>query len=89
MKIDWNKKVGEFQEHTYYDMNGVEIRKGDTVLMDGKEWDVLLCDDGCLGVDATNPVWVRTGRAFQGEYGVYPFEESDKPIIVKNRVDKS
>lgn len=84
MKIDWNKKVSDFQEHTYYDMNGVEIRDGDIVRMDGREWDVLLSDDGCLGVDSTNPKWIEQGRAIKGEFGIYPFEESDRPVVIKS-----
>ena len=83
MRIDYNKPVSKYQDYTYYDMNGVEINHGDTVLMDGREWVVLLGDFGCLGVDSTNPVWIKQGRAVVGEYGVYPFEETDEPILVK------
>lgn len=81
MRIDYNKPVNEFQKWTYYDMNGDEIREGDVVLMDGREWDVMSTADGYLGVDSTNPTWVEHGRAFKGQFGVYPFEERDTPVI--------
>lgn len=83
MKIDYNKPVSEFQKCTYYDMNGTEIREGDIVSMGDREWEVMTTADGYLGVDSTNPKWVELGRAFKGQYGVYPFEEGDKPVITR------
>ena len=84
MKIDYNKPVNEFQKWTYYDMNGEEIHEGDTVFMEGRNWEVMSSEDGYLGIDSTNPKWIELGRAFRGQYGIYPFEENDKPILVKN-----
>ena len=83
MKIEWDKAVSEFQKHTYYDMNGEEIHEGDIVIMDGREWEVMTTADGDLGVDSTNPKWIEVGRAVKGQYGVYPFEPKDEPVIVK------
>ena len=83
MKIEWDKPVSEFQKHTYYDVLGEELREGDIVLMGGREWDVMLSADGCLGVDSTNPKWIASGRAVKGEYGIYPFEPTDEPMKIK------
>lgn len=74
MKIDWNAK-------TYYDINGVQLKDGDKVYMEGRVWDVMLTEDGYLGVDSTNPQLVEIGRAAPGQYGVYPFSESDEPKL--------
>lgn len=76
MKIDYTVEPPK-----YYDMNGEELRDGDVVLMDGREWSVMLTDDGHLGVDSTNPKWIESGRAAEGEYGIYPFTESDEPVL--------
>lgn len=74
MKIDWDTK-------TYYDVNGVQLKDGDRVFMDGRVWDVMLTEDGYLGVDSTNPQLIEIGRAAPGQYGVYTFSESDEPKL--------
>lgn len=74
MKIDWNTK-------TYYDVNGVELKDGDKVFMEGRVWDVMLTEDGYLGVDSTNPQWIEQGRAAPGQYGIYQFSEEDEPEL--------
>lgn len=66
----------------YYDMNGAEIHDGDTVAMNGRNWKVFATEEGYLGVDSTNPKWIESGRAAEGEYGIYPFSEGDEPVIV-------
>ena len=62
----------------YWDKNGTELHAGDFIrgyyLGDVK---LLETEDGQLGVDATNPVWVENGRAYEGEYGVYPLTGTD------------
>ena len=64
-------------------MNGDEIHEGDTVrinaddLPNSREIEVLKTVDGYLGEDATNPVWIQNGRAYPGDYGVYPFNLED------------
>ena len=68
--------------NSYYDMRGFLIDEGDTVLMDGKERKVYATEDGYLGTDATNPKWIEMGRAAEGEYGIYPFDEKDEPVLV-------
>lgn len=74
----------------YFDMNGEEIHWGDIVLMNGREQEVYpiassTALDGYLGVDATNPSWIESGRAYRCQFGVYQFERDDEPVIVKRR----
>lgn len=78
MKISFGK-----DGNRYYDMNGKELHDGDTVMMDGREQKVYLTEDGYLGTDATNPVWIEKGRAAPCEYGIYPFETADEPVLVE------
>ena len=66
----------------YYDAYGVEIHEGDYVLIDGRRELVLKAEDGELGIDATNPAWIESGRAFPGQYGIYPFCEAYDPVLV-------
>lgn len=69
--------------YIYLDVCGNEIHEGDTVLMDGKEKKVYRTEDGELGTDATNPAWIERGMAVEGEFGIYPFDTYDEPIIVR------
>ena len=66
----------------YFDTNGKEIHEGDIVFMNGRSREVYLTEEGCLGTDATNPSWIETGKAVPCEFGVYPFDEQDNPVIV-------
>ena len=79
MRIEYNKATGWH----YYDMKGQEIHDGDTVMINGRKQRVYLTEQGCLGTDATNPKWIESGRAFETEYGIYPFADSDEPTIIK------
>lgn len=78
MKIDYKTTP-----ITYYDMNGEEIHEGDVVLIDDNKEIVYLTDEGYLGIDATNPIWIENGRAVPCEFGIYPFNESDEPVLVR------
>ena len=69
-------------KYQYLDMNGVELHENDIVFIYKKNMRVFLTDAKTLGTDATNPAWIRNGRAFEGENGIYPFEESDDPVLV-------
>ena len=80
MKIEYGK-----ESKRYWDMNGQELYDGDTVMMNGREQRVYLTEQGCLGTDATNPKWIETGRAYPCEYGVYPFEASDDPVLLRRK----
>ena len=64
----------------YFDVNGEEVHEGDFVYLDGKRKKVYLTENNELGTDATNPLWVQSGRAAECEYGIYPFEEGDNVV---------
>lgn len=67
----------------YYDMNNEPIHENDIVIMGGEKKTVYLTEDNELGTDATNPIWIENGRAFPCEFGIYPFNEYDEPILYK------
>lgn len=74
----------------YFDKNGVEITEGckikysfgDRSMNSIKE--VYLTEDGRLGTDATNPSWIKSGKATPCEYGIYPLDadETDEVEVV-------
>ena len=43
--------------------------------------------DDQLGTDATNPSWIKSGRAIACEYGIYPLGslETDEVEVVEER----
>lgn len=56
----------------YWDKNGKEIKDGSIIMLDGREREVVLLDDEeRLGIDATNPRWIETGKAEPFQYGCY------------------
>ena len=58
----------------YFDKNGREITNGCKIKRaDGIIYQVYLSSTGELGTDATNPKWIKSGRACECEYGIYPF----------------
>lgn len=61
----------------YFDKNGIEIKDGDSIKLGGKIQKVYKTVEGELGTDATNPLWIETGRACECEYGIYPLTEDD------------
>lgn len=62
----------------YFDRNGAPIVEGCKIrYLSGRVEQVYLTADGELGVDATNPRWVETGRAVPCEYGIYPLTAED------------
>ena len=69
----------------YYDVNGKEIHEDNIVLMKGTLRRVYRTENNELGTDATNPVWVRVGRAGACEFGIYPFDEADEVKIIASR----
>ena len=73
------------KDNKYFDKNGNEIHEGDTVYLNGREEKVYLTEDNELGVDATNPKWIETGRAVECEFGIYPFCVADEPVIVRTK----
>lgn len=68
----------------YFDCAGHELREGDSVLFPTGEIEVLyLTSDGLLGIDATNPAWIKSGRAAPCEFGIYPLTTIDVKCIRK------
>lgn len=67
----------------YFDKNGVELFDGDTVKFGDEVKKLYLTVDGELGTDATNPAWIKYGRAVPCEYGIYPLEISEMEKIEK------
>lgn len=62
----------------YYDKNGTEITAGCKICCsDGSVRKVYLTDTGELGTDATNPDWIKSGRAYECEYGIYPLTNEE------------
>lgn len=60
---------------TYHDKHGDEITDGSYIeLPDGSVHLVSAVDDPQypLGYDATRQSWIKSGRAYPGEYGFYP-----------------
>ena len=77
----YDSASGKFR---YFDNNGTELHDGDIVSIGGgKAQKLYLTDQGALGTDATNPVWIEYGRADECECGIYPLESSDMLDIVK------
>lgn len=68
----------------YFDKEGNELHDGDYIQWnDEKIKQIRLTESGELGIDATNPLWIETGRAVPFEYGVYPLDTEDMKMIVK------
>lgn len=67
----------------YHDRNGVELNAGDYItLIDGGEPKMLYewadeYGNVGLGIDATNPAWIESGRAIPCEYGIYNLTHED------------
>ena len=62
----------------YFDCNGTPIVDGCTIRFSlGNEAKVYLSEEDTLGIDATNPAWIRSGRAVPCEYGLYPLTRED------------
>lgn len=69
----------------YFDVNAREIHDGDIVLIDNEQKQVFLTEDGELGIDSTNPIWIKRGWAAPGEFGIYPFCEDDEAEIISEK----
>lgn len=70
------------QVRKYHDKCGTEIKEGDLIRFeDGRIKKVYLTEDGELGIDATNPDWIRIGRAVECEFGIYPLNEEDERSV--------
>ena len=72
----------------YFDKNGKEITDGCTIRYEnGRTEKVYLTTEGELGTDATNPYWIKSGKAIPCEYGIYPLGslETDEVEVVEER----
>lgn len=75
----------------YFDRNGKEITEGCTIkYLHGdrsieRTERVYMTEDGELGIDATNPVWVERGLAVPCEFGIYSLgnEETNNVEVVE------
>ncbi len=71
----------------YFDRNGKEITEGCEIKYPHGDksleriYKVYRTTEGELGVDATNPKWVASGRAEPCEYGIYPFNKEETEMI--------
>lgn len=80
------------QHYKYFYKDGTEVQEGDYIkFIDasgepyGKAHKVYKWEtdeEVGLGIDATNPVWIESGKATTGQYGIYPFSECDEFIKV-------
>lgn len=75
----------------YYDKNQTEIKDGDIIRYYSGNIEVVYATaEGTLGTDATNPLWLKAGRAVPGEYGIYPLyrDETDEAEVIGHVDDK-
>ena len=64
--------------YRYSDRDGIELFEGDIVEHEnGKREGVYMTENGELGINATNPLWIEMGRAVACEYRVYPLNNAD------------
>ncbi|MBO7697073.1 MAG: hypothetical protein J6Y28_04975 [Acholeplasmatales bacterium] len=80
------KIIYEADKIRYFDNNGHEIHENDIVDADGSMQRVYETENGELGTDATNPKWIKSGRAVPCEYGIYPFEEQMNVKLIKFKI---
>lgn len=72
-------------KYRYFDKHGVEITDGCKIRYEnGSIEKVYLTTEGTLGTDATNPAWIKSGRAIPCEYGIYPLtrDETEEVEVV-------
>lgn len=78
----WEEEKSDDEAPKYFDKNGNEITEGCEIRYpSGRVEKVYRTEDGQLGIDATNPKWIETGRAVPCEYGIYPLSQADTKLI--------
>ena len=66
----------------YFDKHGKEITEGCTIrYADGRLEKVYRTTEDELGIDATNPKWIASGRAIPCEYGIYPLGDNQTNAV--------
>ena len=84
MNTMYSTIVEESGKYRYFDKEGNELHDGDFIRWDNGIIEKLYTtNNGRLGTDATNPIWIASGRAVPCEYGIYPLERSYMSEIVK------
>ena len=76
----------------HFDKHGKEITEGCTIRYpDGWTMKVYLTTEGELGTDATNPSWIKSGRAVPCEYGIYPlcYAETNEVEVISDTEEES
>lgn len=74
-------------QRKYFDRNGKEITEGCEIkYLNGDKSlqrieKVYRTEDGELGVDATNPKWIESGRAAACEFGIYPLNNAETEMV--------
>lgn len=77
----------ENKQKKYFDRNGKEILEGCWIkyLHGDKSLEriekVYLTVEGELGIDATNPKLIDSGRAVPCEYGIYPLTREETEMV--------
>lgn len=80
IKVENGKRI-------YFDRNGVEITEGCYIkyLHGDRSMEriekVYETVEGELGVDATNPNWIESGKAVPCEYGIYPLTREETEMV--------
>lgn len=80
------KIIYETDKISYFDDKGHEIHEHDIIEIDGKMKRVYMTEKGELGTDATNPLWIKSGKAQPCDFGIYPFNEEDNVKLVKFKI---
>lgn len=66
----------------YFDKNGKEITDNCIIRYpNGREMMVYRTTGDELGIDATNPKWIESGRATPCEYGIYTFSREETEMV--------
>lgn len=71
----------------YFDRNGREITEGCTIkYLHGdrslqRTAVIYKTEENELGVDATNPKWIESGRAVPCEFGIYPLTKEETEMV--------
>lgn len=67
---------------TYFDRNGREIVKNSIIRYpSGVEEIVYETETGELGIDATSPRWIESGRAAPCEFGIFPLTNAETNLV--------
>lgn len=64
--------------YRYFDKYGNEVHAYDIIRIDEERLEMVYPTEyGTLGTDSTNRAWIREGRAYRCQFGIYPFNIED------------